>query len=93
MGIGFKFNLSPRFAVSAEYGVRKTFTDYIDDVSGTYADPTGLSEIAFQMADKSPGDGYIEGGQRGNPGTKDWYSFAGVILSYRVRRATSCSRH
>lgn len=33
VGIGFKYILSPEFSLSAEAGIRKTFFDYIDDVS------------------------------------------------------------
>lgn len=39
MGIGAKYNITRTIALSLEYGFRYTFTDYIDDVSGTYADP------------------------------------------------------
>jgi len=33
VGIGFKYILSPEFSLSAEAGIRKTFFDYIDNVS------------------------------------------------------------
>ena len=93
VGLGLKFNLSERFAMSFEYGIRKTFTDYLDDVSTTYADPSEMTEIAVAMANKSTGDvPVVTGAQRGNPSIKDWYSFSGVMLTYRVRRATSCPR-
>ncbi len=36
-GIGVKFSLSRRLGMSLEWGMRKTFTDYIDDISTTYA--------------------------------------------------------
>jgi hypothetical protein len=42
LGVGFKVSLGRKFSMSAEYGIRKTFTDYIDDVGGTYADPAYL---------------------------------------------------
>ena len=32
VGIGFKVSLSEKFSMAIEYGLRKTFTDYIDDV-------------------------------------------------------------
>ena len=38
-GIGLKFSLSQSTVVALEWGMRKTFTDYLDDVSTTYADP------------------------------------------------------
>ncbi|MBL4652072.1 MAG: outer membrane beta-barrel protein [Flavobacteriales bacterium] len=36
-GVGIKAKLSSRFLIGAEWGFRKTWTDYIDDVSTTYA--------------------------------------------------------
>jgi len=39
LGIGAKYNITRTVAISLEYGFRYTFTDYLDDVSGTYADP------------------------------------------------------
>ena len=36
-GVGVKAKLSSRFLIGAEWGFRKTWTDYIDDVSTTYA--------------------------------------------------------
>src|SRR5208283_3885074 len=44
LGIGFKFALNDKWSVGIEYGIRITFTDYIDDVSKTYFDPTLLSQ-------------------------------------------------
>jgi hypothetical protein len=38
-GLGMKFSISQTTQVAFEWGMRKTFTDYIDDVSKTYADP------------------------------------------------------
>lgn len=38
-GFGLKYSLGQSTVVAFEWGMRKTFTDYIDDVSKTYADP------------------------------------------------------
>lgn len=37
-GLGVKVNLNKTFSVGVEWGMRYTFTDYLDDVSTTYAD-------------------------------------------------------
>lgn len=37
-GLGVKVNLNKTFSVGLEWGMRYTFTDYLDDVSTTYAD-------------------------------------------------------
>ena len=47
-GFGMKWAISHRVNVSIEYGLRKTFTDYLDDVSTQYPDVELLS------AEKSP---------------------------------------
>lgn len=47
-GGGIKWAVSKRVNLTLEYGLRKTFTDYLDDVSTTYPDVDLLS------AEKSP---------------------------------------
>jgi len=47
-GLGIKWSISKRVSLGLEWGLRKTFTDYIDDVSGRYADPSIIA------AEKSP---------------------------------------
>ena len=89
-GLGVKFHAFRRLGVSVEWGLRKTFTDYLDDVSTTYVDPDLLfatnGDIAAILADRSlvnPGSINTDR-QRGNPSTKDWYSFAGLTLTYKL---------
>jgi hypothetical protein len=56
LGIGFKISLSDNFSINAEYGFRRTFTDYLDDVGGTYANPADLfreNETAAYLSDTS----------------------------------------
>ena len=90
-GVGVKVNLAKNLALSLEWGMRKTFTDYLDDLSTRYYDPQKLADangsIAALLADKSKvnDSGYSNvGRQRGNPTTKDWYSFAGIALTLKL---------
>ena len=56
LGVGFKLSLGEKFSMVAEYGIRKTFTDYLDDVGGTYADPFYLNkddQTAANLADRT----------------------------------------
>ncbi|MEM7109219.1 MAG: DUF6089 family protein [Bacteroidota bacterium] len=54
VGIGFRYRLNQVFDISAEFGVRYTFTDYLDDVSANYVDRSLLSEgLARELADRS----------------------------------------
>ncbi len=39
-GIGMTLSLTREWSIGMEYGFRKTFTDYLDDASTTYVDPT-----------------------------------------------------
>jgi hypothetical protein len=100
LGLGYKFNVSKRFAISLEYGIRKTFTDYLDDVSGRYPDLQLLSAEAGQlsatMSDRTVNEeGYTDlnyGMSRGNSKNKDWYSFFGAIISFRIHAQETCSK-
>lgn len=92
IGLGVKCGLSKRVALNLEWGIRRTFTDYLDDVSGLYADPDLVrdqsGELGRDLADRSltpigPG-GVNTGMQRGDPETRDWYVYSGIILSVRL---------
>ena len=53
-GVGFRYKASPRWDISFEIGYRFLFTDYLDDVSGNYADPSTLpSPLARAMANRT----------------------------------------
>ena len=90
-GVGVKFNTAKRIGINFEWGLRKTYTDYLDDVSGKYVDSYLLMSekgpVAAALADKSINQepGGNTGRQRGNSYTKDWYSFAGVIITFKMR--------
>lgn len=83
-GLGFKYSLSRRFGISAEWGLRKTITDYIDDVSRTYylngsqISPDNPEQILSDPTRQH--EPYME---RGDPGTQDWYAFFGISLTYQ----------
>lgn len=34
IGVGFKYNLNPKYQLGLEWGLRKTFFDYLDNISG-----------------------------------------------------------
>lgn len=56
-GLGGKYGINKDWAVGLELGIRKTFTDYIDDVSGVYYDNNALfqahGETGAALADPS----------------------------------------
>jgi hypothetical protein len=96
LGIGFKGNLSPSWVIGFEFGIRKMFTDYLDDVSGDYQDPLELATyngaMAAALADRSlNAESFAQPGtNRGNSLTKDWYSFSGITLSYIIGGPNEC---
>ncbi|HBF87802.1 MAG TPA: hypothetical protein DDX39_04090 [Bacteroidales bacterium] len=98
LGIGLKYGLDRKWSIGVEYGVRKTLTDYIDDVSTTYIDKEILraekGDIAAYLSD--PSLGYNEGTvgepnwtganqQRGDSFDKDAYMFLEVTLTYKLK--------
>ena len=91
LGGGLKIAINPSFNIILEYGVRKTFTDYLDDVSTTYPEGSNsnvadISNATYEMSD--PTGTHIQGDQRGDPDKKDWYSFAGITLSFKLNNNT-----
>jgi hypothetical protein len=96
VGIGIKYSFDRRWGIGLEYGIRKTFTDYIDDASKTYYDNSTLAiengALSAYMADKSSKDfPYITaaGEQRGDPRDKDSYMFAILSINYKLRTGRS----
>ncbi len=91
MGAGIKYKYNKRIAVGLEYGLRKTFTDYMDDVSTDYYDKSKIQsnygEAAVALSDPSsgvkPGNTKV-GEQRGDPSDKDWYMFMNISISMKL---------
>lgn len=98
-GFGFKSNIGPFTTFNVDWGVRKTWTDYLDDVSGMYADRGVLlqerGEVTAAIADRSlvpEGGAANQGGlQRGDPSRKDVYAYITASLSFRIsKKPTTC---
>lgn len=93
-GGGVKFAVNDNIHVGVELGLRKLFTDHLDDVSGNYIDATDLlnarGQLAVDMAyrgDEVPGGDPtfpLKDAQRGSPKAKDYYYFSGIHLTYRL---------
>ena len=97
MGAGFKYYVSDRVTVSLELLLRKSLTDYIDDVSTNYIDPDLFDKylspqnaiIARKISDKVYGivtpnvSRYAPGTQRGNPNQND--SYFTTFLKFGIR--------
>ena len=92
-GGGLKLSLTDNLNVGVELGMRKAFTDYLDDVSTRYVDPAVLLaakgpkavELAYRGDELKPGSPFPGVNEiRGSSKYKDWYYFTGVTLSYRL---------
>lgn len=99
-GIGAKYYINKRLSAGCELSLRKTFTDYIDDVSTSYYDKLLIEQkygtAAAYLAD--PNLGEIKGVtkptyQRGNPAYKDAYFMFTVNINYTIMlRGTTRSK-
>ena len=94
LGAGIRFAVTDAIAVGYEFQFHKLFTDYLDDVSKTYADRQALEQgrgpLAVEMAYrgdelKNGNPNYpAAGSQRGNGGKNDWYYFHGITLTMKI---------
>lgn len=96
-GIGVKYSFSKKINASLEWGMRKAFSDYLDDVSQTYYQygsqvQPGDSDYD-DVVQSDPNLNHDPKMQRGYSKTNDWYSFAGLTLTYYIdmRNKNKCS--
>lgn len=95
IGIGAKYKINRRWSVGMDIGMRKTFTDYLDDVSTNYYDNAAIKAAkgdgAAYLADPSLGSLFTRGAadmddQRGDPEDKDAYMFVTFNANYKFYR-------
>lgn len=93
MGVGIRKAISKQWSGGLELQYTKTFTDYIDDVSGTYYDNDALREahgdVAAYLADPnlgafSAGNPRPMGDQRGDSKDLDAYLFLKAQFHYKL---------
>jgi len=101
LGVGVKWDIGRQLALGVEYLYRMTFTDYLDNVSGKYVDPSIYGaylepEKAFLAAEMQDRSWLVDkmitqqpGTDRGNPAVKDGYSTLGVTLIFKIRNRKS----
>ena len=97
-GAGVRYRINRNLDASFEIGLRKTFTSYLDDVSGNYA-PAAVTSVKGAEAQYFAGySGGIYGqgvtntstglgasftpGQQRGQGKDDWYTVTGFSLNY-----------
>lgn len=102
VGAGFKIAMNENFTIAFECGARKTYTDYLDDVSSFYPDLENLattnSELAAQLSWRygELNENAIpptKGSGRGDPSDLDWYIFSKMTISYNFIKGKNKSRN
>lgn len=90
LGGGIKADINPSWSVNFEVTGRATFTDYLDDVGGVYADYRTVAgyhgEVAGILSDRSVEIGErigLPGRQRGDSKGNDSYLLVTVGIAYR----------
>jgi hypothetical protein len=96
-GAGLRLRVSEKVTLAYEFSLRKTFTDYLDDVSTTYvADPVVLAaergpkavELSYRGGELKDADPtYPAGDVRGGAKSKDWYYFSGITVTIGIGNA------
>ena len=98
VGVGVKYELGNMFNVRAEFVYRILNTDYLDDVSSTYIDPTLYSNyftgtkltnallLNNRQNELNPGHITQEGDQRGSPKNNDSYFSFNLKIGYIIGR-------
>ncbi|MCF8369080.1 MAG: DUF6089 family protein [Bacteroidales bacterium] len=87
-GVGVKYSFSEKIAATVEWGMRKAYSDYLDDISTTYyidarnLEPGDPDYNTIVYSDPNLDHDALM--QRGNSKTNDWYSFAGITLTYYI---------
>lgn len=95
-GGGVRYRINRNIDASFEVGFRKTFTGYLDDVSGNYLGATALGTVQGQnpttMTDAQYfgygitknhlGGTFDAAGEKRGQGKTDWYVVTGFSLSY-----------
>jgi Domain of unknown function (DUF6089) len=94
MGAGVKYELSPLINLRAEMIYRKTFTDYMDDLSSKYADPAWFdtyltpqkATLAKQLYDRQLEYRTGPGGKRGTMKNNDGFFTFNLKISVIIGR-------
>ena len=77
VGVGLRYKINSRFDISAELGFRFTFTDYLDDLAGNYADPSVFASdpIALALSNRVGEPISVKKGKDRIPGLRNFVQF------------------
>jgi hypothetical protein len=93
-GGGARVAVTDELTIGLELSQRKSFTDYIDDVSSSFVDRNILLqekgpkavELSYRADELSGGRPIFptHGDQRGTPSEMDWYYFFGLTMEMKI---------
>ncbi len=87
-GMGYRHNVGEKSYIGVELSMRKSYTDYIDDVSGTYYDVALLNgsrgPVAAALSDRQLNGPTSPNSGRGNPNNNDNYAFIQFTFSRSI---------
>lgn len=91
VGFGLRYALGRQWNIELESGLRKTWTDHLDDVSTYYPNQEDLAAqnpTAALLSSRTDLAAYPlgnpAGSMRGNPENDDWYVFTNITLSFII---------
>jgi hypothetical protein len=93
IGLGAKFCIGKFTNINFDIAIRKTFTDYIDDVGANYSvDPNAFNtnqSIAQELSNRSIDNSRYS--RRGNSSTNDWFVYYSLSLTFRMGKTNKCA--
>ncbi len=99
---GFYFTFNKQYRIGWDLTWRTTFTDYLDDVSTRYAEPSALpSALAIELANRTDeltgvepafAENFTPGNKRGDSRHNDSYLTTSVEFSYAFRGHSSVGK-
>jgi hypothetical protein len=99
---GIKYAPCMNLQIAYEFGFRKLFTDYLDDVSESYVSEEALLqnrgakavEISYRGDELANGSSRYPASstQRGNKKEMDWYYFTGLKVIMRLNAGGICNK-
>lgn len=103
VGLGCYYTIKRKVRIGIEASARRSFTDYLDDISTTYPTAAQLNNdpVAIALSNRKreiaqeglPDDAnYAPGQRRGTTKGKDWYFFSTLTLSKVIRGKSSFYR-
>lgn len=97
LGVGFRMGIGQLWRIGLEVTYVKTFSDYIDDVSGEYYDPAMIEaaygpDAAYLSNPSETPEAFNPGSQRGGK-HKDAFFYANVMLTRNITYKSRSNRY